>query len=153
MNLDEGSQNSLGFSDTNGSSNFGRITKPCDCQKKKTCRIEDVAVLADHRVKLKESKTKDKYLDFTRELKKISNMKVMMIPIVIGVLSTVTKKKNGTGTGGHGNKRTSGDYPNYSIVEISWNTGNNPGDLRRLVVIQTSVKNNQLTLVWKLEME
>ena len=48
-------------------------------------------VLADHRVKLKESETKDKYLDLARELKKLWYMKVTFIPIVIGQLSTVTK--------------------------------------------------------------
>ena len=37
---------------------------------KKTCRIVDVAVPADHRVKLKENEKKDKYLDLARELKK-----------------------------------------------------------------------------------
>ena len=51
----------------------------------------DFAVPADHRVKLKESEKKDKYLDLTRELKELWNMKVMVIPIVIGVLGTVTK--------------------------------------------------------------
>ena len=56
-------------------------------------------------------------------------------------------QKFGTGTGGLGNKRTSGDYPNYSIVEISQNTEKSPGDLRGLTVIQTTVKNHQLTLV------
>ena len=30
----------------------------------------DFAVLADHRVKLKENEKKDKYLDFAKELKK-----------------------------------------------------------------------------------
>ena len=42
-------------------------------------------------VKLKKSKKRDKYLDFARELKKQWNMKVIVIPIVIGVLGTVTK--------------------------------------------------------------
>ena len=36
-------------------------------KKKRTCRIVDFALPADHRVKLKENK-KEKYLDFTREL-------------------------------------------------------------------------------------
>ena len=36
--------------------------------KKRTCKIVDFAVLADHRIKLKESEKKDKYLG--RELKK-----------------------------------------------------------------------------------
>ena len=50
----------------------------------------DFAVPADHRVKLKEYK-RDKYLNLARELKKLWNMKVMIIPIVIGALGTVTK--------------------------------------------------------------
>ena len=32
------------------------------------------------------------------------------------------------------------DHTNYSIVEISQNTGKNPGDLRRPAVSQPSVK-------------
>ena len=51
----------------------------------------DFAVPADHRVKLKVSEKKDKYLDLARELIKLLNMKVMVIPIVIGALGTVTK--------------------------------------------------------------
>ena len=51
----------------------------------------DFSVPAEYRVKLKESDKKDKYLDFTRELKKLWNMNVMFIPIVIGALSTVTE--------------------------------------------------------------
>ena len=51
----------------------------------------DFAVPSDHRVKLKESEKRDNYLDFAMELKKLSNMKVTIIPIVIGALGTVTK--------------------------------------------------------------
>ena len=51
----------------------------------------DFAVPADHRVKLNESEKRYKYLDFARELKKLWNMKVIVIPIVIGALDTVTK--------------------------------------------------------------
>ena len=57
----------------------------------RTCRITDFAVPTDHRVKLKESEKKDKYLDLARELKKLRNIKVTFIPIVIGALGTVTK--------------------------------------------------------------
>ena len=39
-------------------------------KKKRTCKIVDFAVLADHRIKLKEYEKKDKYLDLARELKK-----------------------------------------------------------------------------------
>ena len=38
---------------------------------------------------------KDKFLDLARELKKLWNMKVTIIPIVIGTLGTVTKSMKG----------------------------------------------------------
>ena len=50
----------------------------------------DFAVPADYRVKLKESKKKDKYQDLARELKKLWKMKVTIIPIAIGALGTIT---------------------------------------------------------------
>ena len=53
------------------------------------------------------------------------------------------------GTGGLGNKRTVGDHPNYSLIEIDQNTEKSPGDLRRLAVTQTSTNDYQLTLIWK----
>ena len=56
-----------------------------------TGKIVDFAVLADHRIKLKEYEKRDKYLDLARELKKLWNMQVTIIPIVIGALGTVTK--------------------------------------------------------------
>ena len=46
---------------------------------------------ADPKVKLKENKKKDKYIDLAWELKKLWNRKVTIIPIVIGALGTVTK--------------------------------------------------------------
>ena len=59
--------------------------------KKRICKIVDFAVWADHRIKLKECEKKDKYLDLARELKKLWNMKVTIVTIVIGALGTVTK--------------------------------------------------------------
>ena len=47
----------------------------------------DLAVPADHRINLKESK----YLDLASKLKKLWNMKVTIIPITIGSFGTVTK--------------------------------------------------------------
>ena len=61
-------------------------------KKKRICKIADFAVPADHRIKLKECKKKDKYLDLARELKKVWNMKVTVIPIVIGAFGTVIKR-------------------------------------------------------------
>ena len=62
-------------------------------KKKKTriCKIVDSSFPADHRIKLKESEKKDKYLNLARELKKLWNMKVTIIPTVIGAFGTVTK--------------------------------------------------------------
>ena len=60
-------------------------------KKKKICKIVDFAVPADHRIKLKECEKRDKYPDLARELKKLWNMKVTIIPIVIGAFGTVTK--------------------------------------------------------------
>ncbi len=40
---------------------------------------------------MKESEKKDKYLDLARELKKLRNMKVTVIPIAVGALGTVPK--------------------------------------------------------------
>ena len=45
----------------------------------------------DHRINLKECEKKDKYIDFARELKKLWNMKVTIVPIVIGASGTITK--------------------------------------------------------------
>ena len=60
-------------------------------KKKRTYKIIDFAVSADNRIKLKECEKKDKYLDLARELKKLWNMKVTIILIVIGAFGTVTK--------------------------------------------------------------
>ena len=45
----------------------------------------------DHRINLKESEKKDKYLDLAGELKKLWNMKVTIVTIVSGALGTITK--------------------------------------------------------------
>ena len=50
------------------------------------------SIPAKHRVKLKESEKKDKYFDLAKELKKkLWNMKVTIILIVIDAFGTVTK--------------------------------------------------------------
>ena len=60
-------------------------------KKKRICKIVDFAVPADHRINLKESEKKYKYLDLAKELKKLWNMKITIVPIVIGSLDTITK--------------------------------------------------------------
>ena len=60
-------------------------------KKKRICKVVDFAVPGDYRINLKESEKKDKYLDLAREFKKLWNMKVTIVPIVIGALGTITK--------------------------------------------------------------
>ena len=181
-------------------------------KKKKICKIVDFAVPADHRIKLKECEKRDKYLDLARELKKLWNMKMTIIPIVIGAFGTVTKRllkgPEDLEVGGRvetiqttallktarilrrvpetwgvllslnlqwksislrwceklewiiiiiiiiiiimiiiiGNKKTSGDYPNYSIIEIGQNTEKGPGDNWRLASLKLQLKS--ISLRW-----
>ena len=60
-------------------------------EKKRICKIVDFAVPTDNRINLKEREKKDKYLDLARELKKLRNMNVTIVPLVIGALGTITK--------------------------------------------------------------
>ena len=61
-------------------------------KKRRTCKIVDFTVPDNHTVKLKESEKKDKYLDLARELKKKKwNMKVTIIPIMIGAFGSHQK--------------------------------------------------------------
>ena len=53
--------------------------------------IIDFAVPADHRINLKVCEKKDKYIDLARELKKLWNMKVTIVPIVNGAFGTIPK--------------------------------------------------------------
>ena len=61
-------------------------------KKKIICEIVDFAVQADHRINLKECEKKDKYLYLAREQKRLWNMKVSIVPIVIGAFGTVNKR-------------------------------------------------------------
>ena len=75
------------------SPNLGQKTRPYNnLKKKRISKTVDFAVPADHRIKLKKWEKKDKYLDLARELKKLWNMKVTIVPIVIGALGIVTKE-------------------------------------------------------------
>ena len=51
----------------------------------------DYAIRVEHRVKSKESEKRDKYLELARALKKLWNMKMTVIQIVIGTVGIVTK--------------------------------------------------------------
>ena len=83
----------MGFWHTHGSPNLGQKTRHYNDQqkKKRICKIVNFAGSADNRIKLKECGKKDKYLDLAREVKKLSNMKVTIVSIVIGTFGTVTE--------------------------------------------------------------
>ena len=83
----------MGVWHTNESANIGQKTRPYNNQQqnKRTCKIGDFAVPADRRIKLKEREKKDKYLNLSRELKSLCNMKVGTIPIVTCEFGTVAR--------------------------------------------------------------
>ena len=85
---------------------------------KNGCRV-DFAVPGDHKVKIKESKNRDKYLDLAWELKKMLNIRMMEILIVVSPFETVH------------------------------NTELSRGDLNTLVITQIPVKVHLLKLSWK----
>ena len=108
----------------------------------------DFAVPANHRIKLKENKKKDKYFDLARKLKKTLEYEIDDY-INCDWCFWYSHRRSILGTGGLGNKRTSRDHPNYYIIENGQNTGKSPGDLRRLAVTQIPGKDHQLTLILK----
>ena len=72
---------------------------------------------------------------------------VMIIPIVIGAFGTVSKGRLKEMEDFEVGWKTVGDHPDNSIVENGQNTEKSPGDLRKLVVTQTPLKDHQLTLM------
>ena len=103
--------------------------------------------MADYRVKLKESEKNYKYMDLARVLKKKTVEHESNGNTNFNWCSWYHHERICTRTGGLGNKRTSGNHPNYSITEIGQITEKSPGDLRRLAITQTPVRNHRLTLV------
>ena len=85
-------QTPMGLWHTDGSPNLVQLTRRRNNQQKKRfCKVVYFAVPADHIIKLKGCEKKYKYLELARELKKFCNMKVSIIPIVIGAFGTVPK--------------------------------------------------------------
>ena len=51
----------------------------------------DFAVPVDHRVKIKETQKRDRYLDLDRKVWKLWKIRVTVIPILVDALGTVPK--------------------------------------------------------------
>ena len=60
--------------------------------KEKSCSIIDFAVSGDSRIEEKEKDQIEKYQDLGRELQKIWNVKVKIIPLVAGSLGAIPKQ-------------------------------------------------------------
>ena len=56
-----------------------------------TSQLVNFAVPADNRIKVKESEKPNKYLDLAKELKRLWNMNVTEIPILVGAFGTILK--------------------------------------------------------------
>ena len=60
--------------------------------KKRMSKQVDITISADHCVKIfKKPEKINKYMDLARELKKLWNMKMTVIPIILSVLGMVFK--------------------------------------------------------------
>ena len=125
------------------------MTRPRDVNKKKKENLPNSGLCRPGRLqsKVKGSEKWDKYLEFARELKQTEHEGNGDTNCNWHTWNNL--QRIGNGSGSLGNKRTSGDHPNYSIIKIGQNSQKRPGDLRRLAVKQTPVENCQLTLVGK----
>ena len=61
-------------------------------KKEKSCKIIDFAVSGDSRTEEKDKDKIEKYQDLGRELQKIWNVKVKIIPLVVGSLGAIPKQ-------------------------------------------------------------
>ena len=61
-------------------------------KKERSCKIIDFAVPGDSRIDEKEKDKIEKYQDVGRKLRKIWNVKVKIIPLVVGSLGAIPKQ-------------------------------------------------------------
>ena len=61
-------------------------------KKERNCKIIDFAVPGDSRIEEKEKDKIEKYQDLGRELQKIWNVKLKIIPLVVGSLVAIPKQ-------------------------------------------------------------
>ena len=87
-------------------------------KRKRNCYWESFAVLAGHRVKMKEREKMEKYLDIYREIMRLKQ-------------SPKGLKQN---SGGISNARKTWNHKNNNIYKIGSNTEKNSKGLRKLAV-------------------
>ena len=74
----------------------------------------------------------------------------MILQLLLFLIVIISHPRIIKETGGFGGSRSSGDDPNYNIIENGQNTAKSPGDLRRLAVTQTPVKVKRLIGIKKI---
>ena len=106
--------------------NNNSTIRPSDSQQeKRTCRIVDLVIPADHRVKLKVSEKRDKYQDLARELKAMEyegDGDTYCYWCTGNNPQRISKRSRRLG-----NQRASGDdHPDNNIIKIRLNTKKSP---------------------------
>ena len=61
-------------------------------KKERSCKIIDFAVAGDSRIEEKDKDKIEKYQDLRRELQKMRNVKVKIIPLVVCTLGAIPKQ-------------------------------------------------------------
>ena len=92
----------------------------------RTCLIVNFTVLADQRVKIKESEKRDEYLDLARELKNMGHKSDG--DANCNWCTWNNRQRIDKETRRLRNQRTSGDHPDNSIFKIGQNTEMSPGN-------------------------
>ena len=110
------------------------------------------AVPADHWLKIKENENIHKYLDLAGE-KKTTKSKKTIEHEGNGDTGYNWYVRNDSQSLGNSDRKARynssiREHRNYSILKIGQNTEKSPGDLRRLAVTQTPLKDRQQVLVW-----
>ena len=93
-------------------------------------------------MKIKENKKRDNYRDMARGQKIVENGNS---DTNCGWSTWDNLQRIGTGITKLGNKKTSRDHPDKSILRSARMPRRVPGDLKRLAVTQTQVKNHLLS--------
>lgn len=71
---------------------FEKKNKKKNTTRQHNCSISNVAVEANHRMNINKSEKFEKYQDIVRELRKIQNMKVRIVSLIVGVCGSLNWK-------------------------------------------------------------
>ena len=121
-------------------------TKRSCIPDQKTRHCADFDFQADYRMKIKEKEKPDKYLDLARELNKLWRMNLTVIQIVgaLRIAPPPKKKTEKRFVKLKFQRRSTRNRLHHYTRKISKNISKSLGELRRLPIIQTSVKKQQL---------